>query len=458
MDKDYVQMFEKSRKAMVVIDRDGTYLDTNHAYRHLLGYQGKGDLISCKPEHVSAEYQPDGTLSKIKAKQYIAEAYCKDRVDFPWLHRLPDGSEFLSKVHLDKITFDRKPALLVTLEDIEEEHKIHRLVEVKTEQIEAQNRLLESIYENSLVGMLLTDGSGTIVKVNARFLQMFKLPDEDLVIGEKMTTLYKVREHNENYEGETDNIFDHGEFYTEKLKFKAYDGSEIWCKVSGSALDRDHVPPDLSKGVIWVMDDITDMVRLEEALRQQYVSAKDANPLTGLPGNNAIKDHLSRSVEEKARRCVVYVDLDGFKAYNDRYGFAKGDDVLKWTAEILSLVKHELNIEDYFVGCIGGDDFVLVFGDVNMKTVAEHIIKKFDAGIGVHYKDEDLKVGSITSVGRNGHATAFPIMGISMAGVCLEDNPCLNYLEVIDACTELKYHAKSVDGSFFAYERRKQCN
>lgn len=66
------------------------------------------------------------------------------------------------------------------------------------------------------------------------------------------------------------------------------------------------------------------------------VYALDANPLTHLPGNNRINEVLQALIKRRADVAVIYVDLDNFKAYNDQYGFSKGDEVITFTAKTIT--------------------------------------------------------------------------------------------------------------------------
>ena len=84
------------------------------------------------------------------------------------------------------------------------------------------------------------------------------------------------------------------------------------------------------------------------------------SPLTGLPGNVQIHAELKKRLSNKEPFSVLYLDLDNFKAYNDVYGFLKGDEIIKFTANIILNCVHEFISEGSFVGHIGGDDFVAI--------------------------------------------------------------------------------------------------
>ena len=182
--------------------------------------------------------------------------------------------------------------------------------------------------------------------------------------------------------------------------------------------------------------------------------ALDANPCTGLPGNNSIARAITEAIEKKDPVSVVYADLDDFKAYNDKYGFARGDNVIRYTAQTIKETMSDLNCGDGFVGHIGGDDFIVILPSVNCREVCVEIIRRFDEGISKFYDEKDAATRSLQSVNRLGEATLYPIMGISLAGVDLSLRTFTQYLEVNNSCTEVKKAAKAMAGSSFLMDRR----
>ena len=73
-------------------------------------------------------------------------------------------------------------------------------------------------------------------------------------------------------------------------------------------------------------------------------NAKHQNPLSGLPGNLLIEHNLTKCVTSEESFTVLYVDIDNFKAYNDVYGFENGDNVIRFVAGILNLIKYRKEI------------------------------------------------------------------------------------------------------------------
>jgi len=183
--------------------------------------------------------------------------------------------------------------------------------------------------------------------------------------------------------------------------------------------------------------------------------AFDANPSTGLPGNNSISEAITQSLDNKKDVCVIHADLDYFKAYNDKYGFARGDDVIRFTSDTLKRVLLESKSDDIFIGHIGGDDFVLITPASACQQIANTIIQRFDQGIRQFYENKDLEKNGIVSVNREGEEQFFPIMSLSLSGVDLSKRTFTQYIEVNDVCAEVKKVAKSTAGSCFFMDRRK---
>src|SRR5437764_11102869 len=80
--------------------------------------------------------------------------------------------------------------------------------------------------------------------------------------------------------------------------------------------------------IIKPFDPIELLARVKTTLRRAR-EMRNLSPLTGLPGNIRIQDEIQRKVEDETPFAVLYCDLDNFKAFNDHYGFVKGDRVIQ---------------------------------------------------------------------------------------------------------------------------------
>jgi diguanylate cyclase (GGDEF)-like protein len=195
------------------------------------------------------------------------------------------------------------------------------------------------------------------------------------------------------------------------------------------------------------------LLQENERLRQIAI---DANPLTHLPGNNTIVATIQDAVDHDLDVCVIHADLDNFKAYNDRYGFSDGDDLLLFTAETLqTAIRTVCGEETGFLGHIGGDDFVLVVPAEHAIAVGDEIVKRFDAGAQNFYSDVEATEGFIVSEDRQGNRSVFPLVSISLGGVILRNREFSKYIEVSDVCAEVKHGAKKLPGSNLFLDRRE---
>jgi len=179
-----------------------------------------------------------------------------------------------------------------------------------------------------------------------------------------------------------------------------------------------------------------------------------ANPLTGLSGNVEIQSELNYRLTNRRKIAVIYCDLDNFKAFNDVYGFSKGDSAIKLTADIIrDAVQFEGNRDD-FIGHIGGDDFVIITSWNKCENICKMIIEDFDKKILFLYNEEDRKKGFITTKNRRGQIINFPVMTISLAVVTNENRDYENALELAEVAAEVKKYVKSLEGSNYLKDRR----
>lgn len=118
-------------------------------------------------------------------------------------------------------------------------------------------------------------------------------------------------------------------------------------------------------------------------------AAEDAalQPLTKLPGNGPIEAEIRRRLAARAPWSVLYVDLDGFKAFNDAFGFASGDQVIVLTATTIAEAVRKHGAADDFVGHVGGDDFVAIVAPARAQEVGESIVAAFDREIRTVQRD-----------------------------------------------------------------------
>jgi GGDEF domain-containing protein len=190
------------------------------------------------------------------------------------------------------------------------------------------------------------------------------------------------------------------------------------------------------------------------ALQRMRDEAKGANPLTGLPGNVTIAQYIDNCLSANQLVAVLYSDLDNFKAYNDKYGFTRGDDAILYTRDCLVAVAKRKDVSNVFIGHEGGDDFVVVIDFDYWEIFAKAFISTFDRGIYQFYTSVDARNGFIESINRKGERQRFPLMSVSVAVVSNKTRPFRRHAEIIAVATEVKKYVKSLDGSCYAIDRR----
>ena len=231
------------------------------------------------------------------------------------------------------------------------------------------------------------------------------------------------------------------------------DSEDIDRGYAAGGVDYISKPCHLSEFLARVRTHIRLYHLLQEVARLEDV-AIDANPLTHLPGNNSIVAKIQEAVDQGLDKTVLYADLDNFKAYNDKYGFSDGDDLLLFTAETLQTAIRTVCHGDTFLGHVGGDDFVIMTDASEAEALAEQVLKQFDLGAPAFYSDEDAERGSIDTTDRQGNPVQYPLASLSMGGVRLRHYRFTLYLEVASVCAEVKHMAKQVAGSNLFMDRR----
>ncbi|MEK6681477.1 MAG: diguanylate cyclase [Nitrospirota bacterium] len=215
----------------------------------------------------------------------------------------------------------------------------------------------------------------------------------------------------------------------------------------------DHVPK------INARDEVGDLAesfkRMSQRLKTLEEVNLDASPLTRLPGNLAIEKELLSRIVSGEQFAFCYLDLDNFKPFSDTYGYARGSEVIKETADIIKAVAGELGDKKDFVGHIGGDDYVMITEPKKVSLLCNEIISRFDKSIIKFYNKDDLERGYIVSVNREDIKQNFPIMTISIAVVTNEKRHLSSALQVAEIAAELKHYAKTIPKSIYVVDQRR---
>ncbi|MEO6835209.1 MAG: response regulator [Candidatus Tumulicola sp.] len=196
------------------------------------------------------------------------------------------------------------------------------------------------------------------------------------------------------------------------------------------------------------------LARVRAKIRRVEVDTS-LSPLTRLPGNLAIEGDLRRRIADAETFAVLYLDLDDFKAFNDVYGFAHGDEAIQLVARASVDAVRRRGTPDDFVGHIGGDDFIIATLPDRAEEIAREILAEFDRGIRGLYSPRDLLQGYVETRDRRGVLNRFPVMSLSIAIVSNQTRQLANYAQVGEIAAELKRYAKSVAGSVYVKDKRR---
>ena len=201
--------------------------------------------------------------------------------------------------------------------------------------------------------------------------------------------------------------------------------------------------------------DVDELVaRIASALRRA-AELRSLNPLSGLPGNLSIAHEIDARLADGSEVACLYVDVDHFKDFNDRHGFARGDRVIAHLAELLSQAVGEIS-EDAFIGHVGGDDFVVLMPGDRAEGLAREIVARFDATIPALYDAEDRARGWVEAPDRRGRIRRLPFVTVSIGVVPLRPERFTGATEVARAAAEMKEVAKRRSGSGYAIDRRRE--
>lgn len=193
------------------------------------------------------------------------------------------------------------------------------------------------------------------------------------------------------------------------------------------------------------------VARVKTALRRMREMTA-ISPLTGLPGNIQIEAEMKRRVSSGEACAVLWLDLDNFKAFNDRYGWVRGDTAITYLATVLRETANDA--ESTWLGHIGGDDFVIVTDADKAEGLCESIVERFDRDVRELFDAEDAARGSVRVTDRLGREIEYPLVSVSIGAATNEHREVSDFRELVEIATEMKSFAKKRPGSVYSIDRR----
>jgi diguanylate cyclase (GGDEF)-like protein len=202
------------------------------------------------------------------------------------------------------------------------------------------------------------------------------------------------------------------------------------------------------------MPDALATARLAALLRRSDRDT-DVHPSTRLPGARGIEAELAHRIATQTPFAACYADLDHFKEFNDRYGFHQGNGVIQLVARLLHDVVKGLCGHEGFVGHIGGDDFLYIVPTAAMPRVCDEVVRVFDELAPMQYSEADRRAGYFMGKDRRNQLYRVPLMTLSIGVVTNQRRRFLRPAEVSELATEMKSYAKTLPGSVWSLDRRR---
>ncbi|MDR3394325.1 MAG: GGDEF domain-containing protein [Parasulfuritortus sp.] len=191
---------------------------------------------------------------------------------------------------------------------------------------------------------------------------------------------------------------------------------------------------------------------MEVIMQLQIAAARYSNPLTLLPGNVPISNHIQQFLDDRTPFCAAYCDLDNFKPFNDIYGYDRGDEIILLLSGIL---KDEVDTSRDFLGHIGGDDFFILFRSEDWEQRCHAILNQFASASRRCFQQRHLADGGYFSEDRCGRTVFHPLPSLSIGAVTVNPDGYHSHHEVAGAASVAKKQAKKISGNSLFAERRQ---
>ena len=168
-------------------------------------------------------------------------------------------------------------------------------------------------------------------------------------------------------------------------------------------------------------------------------AARHANPLTFLPGNIPISQHMERLLKKQVCFVACYADLNNFKPFNDYYGYWRGDEMIRLLARV---AMEQCDSQRDFLGHVGGDDFILLFQSPDWKVRCERLVSEFSERALAMFDEEARARGGIEAEDRHGVVRFFPCTTLSIGAVAIDGSLFTRVEEVANLAAMAKHAAK----------------
>lgn len=197
---------------------------------------------------------------------------------------------------------------------------------------------------------------------------------------------------------------------------------------------------------------VLSLEKIKKTLAERQIP--DLNSLTNLPGNYALEKQLFDAIDSKEKFAVGAINVYNFSSYNHKFGFKKGDSVIRFMGSTIQSAIQEMGEKDDFVSHLSGDRFVFITKSPKVEEICKEMIRRFDAHVQLYYDDIDRARGYILSKNRRGEIQKFPIIRLTIAVVTNYNRPLIHPLQIAHITSEILQHLKSYRSSSYLIDRR----
>ena len=201
--------------------------------------------------------------------------------------------------------------------------------------------------------------------------------------------------------------------------------------------------------------DPAELVERVRATLRRSREMRNLNPLTTLPGNEQIRIRLQSRLSQQHPTSLLHIDIDHFKAFNDYYGFLRGDRAIILLARTIEEALAASGCDECFLGHIGGDDFALIADPHQAELLTKQIIERWTDRATTLYESMDLERGYIEVPNRHREMKRYGPLTLSIGIASNAFRPISSEIQMVDVATEMKKLAKRDEDSSWAADRRR---
>lgn len=189
--------------------------------------------------------------------------------------------------------------------------------------------------------------------------------------------------------------------------------------------------------------DASELVSKVRKILESNRDEPSRHPLTGLPAGTVVEKHIIGHLVGGGNFSLIASDMDHMKAFNQRFGYATGDDLLKNLVKLMESVLKEFENDLNFIGHRGEDDFVIVTSADLALSIAEKIVDGFDEMVRVYFSEDELEQGYFILSANKGNEIRFPLTTVSLVVINSEDKYFSHPAELYDVAEEMMNQVKS---------------